>query len=648
MNLIVGAVVHGGGSFVRKDKGQIIHKSISARLGNDICGVRPYVLSIVANIMMHVGLFMLSDHSVYSLVRLFISFVFFIYPYYFVADVFWSMCPDVSAILTGEVKINRRHYTNTIRTDIPIEQLLPVTVSIPVFMEENAVIFETIRQSVKAIDYYCNSSGKGANIVVSDDGLAQLLGGYVTQAHVKELLSRIGTCPEKLSEKERKAADRIRYYRENGIAFAARPAQNRAGLFKKASNLNYTLRLGNRPFYDAPSDALFAAGGAFEYGYAEGDIRTHEIILLLDKDSGVHKRIIEAVVPEFIADARLAYAQCATNAANLSENYFSRAVGYWINNLFHNIWPCKALQGFFVPLVGHNVFLRKSLLEESGLWSEDRVSEDYDKAIGFYNMGCYGKYIHFAGLEFTEYVSRSHAEEAGKQLRYSYGLLEMLLQGTIRIGRTRRCDMFYMILYFCSILNAAMLLPSALLECHFGNIHLLWAGFIFCHICFILLPCIRSFSMRRRLPKEQLGNLRYTGIMALSFLGHTYSMLAGVCKYFVDRIRPNPKPFPASNVDAIGNRYVDGMKILRQYLRKNKGFFLVTALCIERGIFMVTCTDTELPTLLTYGYIFFIFILVPILLTPQLYIQPARSFKNIYARIRHQKRKHNANRCDVE
>jgi hypothetical protein len=127
-------------------------------------------------------------------------------------------------------------------------------------------------------------------------------------------------------------------------------------------------------------------GGIFEGGYAEGNIITNDIILLLDKDSGVKERIMEAVIPEFAADEKLAYVQCATSAVNLYDNYYSYAIGHQINNLFHNIWPCKALQGFFLPLVGHNVFLRKSLLEKSGLWAENRVSEDFDKAIHFYSI----------------------------------------------------------------------------------------------------------------------------------------------------------------------------------------------------------------------------------------------------------------------
>ena len=158
--------------------------------------------------------------------------------------------------------------------------------------------------------------------------------------------------------------------------------------------------------------------------------------------------------------------------------------------------------GFFVPLVGHNVFLRKSILEKSGLWAEDRVSEDYDKAINLYSLGYHGKYAQLHGLEFTEYASRTFTEETCKQRRYAYGLLEMMFDGTVVPGKTRACDILYMTLYFFSAVNQVLLLPTALIESYFGNVYLLWAGFLFCTACFVIFPLLRSLVMQRLLPKE--------------------------------------------------------------------------------------------------------------------------------------------------
>jgi cellulose synthase/poly-beta-1,6-N-acetylglucosamine synthase-like glycosyltransferase len=608
------------------------------KLGNQVCGVWPYVVSVIANAILQVVLYVTWGYVYYGIPRMIISFIFFIYPFYFITDVLWSMRPTVAAILAGERRINRKHYMNVARTDVPVGRYPTVTASIPVYLEQNAVIFQTVRDALRATERYRNDYRKPANVVISDDGIAQLLHGAWTPARADALIARLAAAPQTLTVAEYQVAERLWFYRKHGIGFVARPVAGRVGRFKKASNLNYTMRVGDRLAAGAALSGLIGPGADFEGGYAEGDVITHDVILLLDKDSGVAEEIIGSVVPEFVADDKLAYVQCATRAANLTENFFTKAVGYLTNNLFHNIWPCKALQGYFVPLVGHNVFLNKAILQGTGSWSQDRVSEDYDKAIRFYNAGYHGKYAQLAGLEFTEYVSRTFAEETGKQLRYSYGLLEMLLRGTIQLGlrrhapeRTRACDLFYMILYFCSIVNASMLLPWAVFESLFGNMDLLWAGFVFCNACFILLPYVRSQIMRYRIPAELQGNLGHTTVLALSYLGHAYSMLAGIIKFFVHRVLRINRPFAASNVDRIEHRFVDGVKVLGDYFRKNKGFLVAAVVCVATGIYALVGKNLELPTLLTFGYVFFVYLLVPVLLTPQVYVQPVRTLRAMMA-----------------
>lgn len=354
-------------------------------------------------------------------------------------------------------------------------------------------------------------------------------------------------------------------------------------------------------------------------GYAEGNIAIHEIILLLDKDSGVPEKIIEAILPEFATDKKLAYVQCAAHAENLNENYYTQATGRQVNNLFHNIWPCKALQGFFVPLVGHNAFLRKSVLEKSGLWPENRVSEDYDKAICFYGMGYHGKYAQLKGLEFTECASRSFVEETGKQRRYAYGLFEMIFDGTIAPGKARSCDAFYMLLYFCSVINEMLLLPSVLIESYFGNTHLIWVGFIFCVFCFVVVPTIRSIIMRRLLPRELSDNFISTLIMSVSFVGHSFSFLAGGFRFILNKFKKTSSPFPSTNVDALDYSFRGGIKIISTYIQKNLILILVFFLCLDRGIFMTTVKGMEPMTVFSYGYIMFCTVLVPVILTPQLF-----------------------------
>ncbi|MBR0092237.1 MAG: protein kinase [Lachnospiraceae bacterium] len=604
----------------RKDK----KRTIPEAMGNRLCGVWPYIFVVVMDAAVHATiLFAIYGVTPRNFLRLFFSFLFFIYPLYYCVDELWSIRPSVSAALSGEIPINRKHYMNTVRKEVVRDTLLPVTVSIPVYTESNEVIFKTIQDSLAAAKRYRDFSGKAANVVVSDDGLAPLCGGFLTAEKADDLFHAMKHGASGLTETERKAAERIVFYRKHDVPYVVRPAANRPGLFKKASNLNYTLRLCKALESGATAEELTGGQGDFAGGFLEGDITTHEVILLLDKDSGVKEGIIEAILPEFAADGKLAYVQCATRAENTDENIYTYATGRHINNLFHNIWPCKALQGFFVPLVGHNVFLRRSHLEESGLWAEDRVSEDYDKALSFYRIGCHGKYAQIRGLEFTECASRTFTEETEKQRRYAYGMYEMLFDGTVfsdRIRGNRGCDIFYMLLYFCSILNQTLLLPTVLYECYLGNIHLLWAGFLVCMMCFISLPLIRGVVMKGRLPNEYTAGVWHTIVIAVSFVGHSFSVLSASFRYITNKFRENATPFPSSNVTDLQYRFRDGIRLATQYVKKNPLFVVIAFLCLDRGVFLVTQKGLAPVTVITYGYILFCTVLIPIFFTPVLYV----------------------------
>ncbi len=593
-------------------------RNIPERIGNDICGVSPYAAALFADVAIHICFFFFSDLNFERVLRLSFSFLFFIYPLCYVADIFWSMRPSVRGILSGEIRINRKYYMNTGRREVERSALFPVTISIPVYTEENEVIFETLRKALSALECYRKYSGISGNVLVSDDGLAPMLGGTCSEEKISDLMRRVAEESSLLTAGERKSADRIRFYRAHGIPFVARPKDGRAGLFKKSSNLNYTLRLGNAVRSGRTLAELTGAGGAFRGGYAEGDVVTREIVLLLDKDSGMREGIIEAVLPEFSAEEKLAYVQCATVAENPEESWYTRATGYQIEHLFHVVWPCKALQGFFVPLIGHNVFLRKSILEKSGLWSENKVSEDYDLAIRLYAMGFHGKYAQLPGLDFTEYASRTFVEETEKQRRYAYGLFEMIFDGTLS-GETRRCDFFYMLIYFCSALNEILLLPTVLLEAYFGNIHYLWAGFLAFHLCFLLLPLIRAFL--RHLQGEREASRRFFPIVLLasSFVGHSYAFLSGALRYLGNKVRPNERPFPSTGVDRLGYRWRDGLKMAGNYLKKNPGFLPIALLCLDRGVFLLTRKGVGGMTVFAYCYILFCAAFSPFLLMPPLW-----------------------------
>ena len=583
-----------------------------------VCGVRPHAIALLINAAIHVTIFVIYGVQMHQLWRFVLSFFFFIYPCSYVVDIFWSVRPAVRRVLTGEVLINRKHFMNAPRREVKASDLLPVTVSIPVYLEENAVIFETVERGLRAIRSYQSYGAGEANVLISEDGLSPLLGGSCSREAVERLMQSYEKNPENLSPKEKKAAERIRFYREKGVGFVARPAKGRAGLFKKASNLNYTLRFGDSLKKDAELGREESEDSLTAQGYAEGDYRTHEIILLLDKDSGVREGIIEAIVPEFATDGKLAYVQCATDAVNLRENYYSRVSGHLTNDLFHYIWPCKALQGFFVPLVGHNVFLRKSILEKCGRWSENKVSEDYDLAIRLYGMGYHGKYAKIPGLEFTEYTSTNFEEETGKQRRYAYGLMEMVFDGTLH-GHVRPCDRFFMFLYFLSMVNQIMLLPTVFIECYFGNIHLLWAGFLLCDAIFILPPVIRSLIMGRKIPKEHRSNILITLEMAASFISHSLSVFLGAVGWVVNKFKRKKKAFPSTRVGVNERGLIAGLRLIFGYIRGTWIFIPVALLCADRTVYVLTRHGIRPASRIAYCFIFFSMVLTPVLFTPPLY-----------------------------
>ncbi len=595
------------------------NKYIPESLGNLVCGVFPHAFSLLLNAAIHLTIFFVYGLPLQQLWRFVLSFFFFIYPFSYVTDILWSMRPSVRGILSGEILINRLHYMNTARREIGSDQLLPVTVSIPVYLEENDVIFETVRQSLAAVAAYREYSEREANVLVSEDGLAPLMGGTCGKDDVDRLVAAFRKAPEQLSENEKKAAQRILFYRDHGVAFIARPARGRAGLFKKASNLNYTMRYGDLAARGLGFADEEGGNGLLAQGYAEGDCRTHEIILLLDKDSGVKEGILEAVAPEFAFDDKLVYVQCATNAVNLRENYYSRATGYQTNELFHYTWPCRALQGFFVPLAGHSVFLRKSILEKCGRWSENKVSEDFDMAIRLYGMGYHGKYAKIPGLEFTEYTSTSFEEETGKQRRYAYGLFEMMFDGTVRVGRSRPCDVFYMVLYFFSLINQVLLLPTVFFECYFGNIHLLWAGFLLCDACFILLPWLRGLSMIGKVPGEQRPGLFFTLEGAISFVAHSLSALSGAITWCLNKFKRKKKSFPSTKVGENDRGLVAGLRLILGYVRGTWLYVPVCALSVDRCMYVVSRRGIGIESRVAYCFVFFSMVLAPILFASPLF-----------------------------
>ena len=141
-------------------------RQIPEALGNRANGVWLYIAVLAVNAVAHIILFFSYGMTVQSLFRLFFSFMFFIYPLCYLADVLWSLHPSIRKILSGEIAINRKYYMNSVQKEIARDALLPVTISIPVYKESNDIIFETFRKSLEAVRRYREFSGASANVVV--------------------------------------------------------------------------------------------------------------------------------------------------------------------------------------------------------------------------------------------------------------------------------------------------------------------------------------------------------------------------------------------------------------------------------------------------------------------------------------------------
>ncbi len=577
------------------------------RLGNKKNGLFLYLFLIILNLFVHLFiLFNENELKGITILHFFLSLLAFTYLACFIADFIWSIKPSVVKLFNGKKKINALYYMNTYQLLHKGEKLPSVTISIPLYKENNDVIFNTIKDSIKAKESYIKKYKTYCNIVVSDDGIASLLNQRVDQEKIEELID-IYNHDGNLTAQEIQVIERIIFYRKNNIGFVIRPKDNRNGLFKKASNLNFTLNISKLV---KNNEAI-----NFEY-YMEGDIETQDIILLLDKDSGVPQNIIETVIPEFVNDKKLAYVQCATSIKNINDNFYTKIVGRQTNDLFQNIWPSQALRGFFVPLVGHNVFIRQAALEDINNWDENKVSEDFDAAIRLNALGYHGKYYQVEGMEFTEYCSRLFTEESSKQYRYIYGIFEMMFDGTIKLGKTRWYDVFYMILYFLSKLCIISTIPYTIFILLFYssyNVGIICCGFAFCQIIFILLPFIRKIILYKYIKHDYLFSFKESILLAISFIGHSVASMNGFILYLTNKFRKRKKTFSATSVEKINYSINDSFNAIYQFILQNKSFLIVVLLSIICIVNLFLRSNLFIFFKFVYIYILVFIIISPII-----------------------------------
>ena len=195
----------------------------------------------------------------------------------------------------------------------------------PVYKEGlDAVIKPTVRSLKAAISTY-EMQGGTANIFVNDDGM-QLL-------------------PEEAAQVRRD------FYDEHNIGWVARPRHNpspvgeeraflRRGKFKKASNMNYALRVSNRiekklaavrrtELWNQEDERRAYSATLAEVleedegrTWAEGNIRVGDYILLIDSDTRVPADCLLDAVSEMEQSPNVALIQYTSGVMQVTDSYF--------------------------------------------------------------------------------------------------------------------------------------------------------------------------------------------------------------------------------------------------------------------------------------------------------------------------------------
>jgi len=118
---------------------------------------------------------------------------------------------------------------------------------------------------------------------------------------------------------------------------------------------------------------------------------TGEIIALYDADTIVETDILEKIVPYF-KDPNVVVVQGELKTLNPDENVITRLAV--INDFIVNVQQLgRDKLNLFVPLLGTNQYIRKSVLEQIGYWDSDALSEDTEISLQLARRGYKVKYV---------------------------------------------------------------------------------------------------------------------------------------------------------------------------------------------------------------------------------------------------------------
>jgi hypothetical protein len=306
----------------------------------------------------------------------------------------------------------------------PVPSVLPkILIQMPVYKEN---FEETIKPSLDNIHeciLYYRARGGEVDMFINDDGL------------------------QLISEEERQ--ERIAFYNEYNIAYAARPSPKlleRRGLFKKASNMNFCLNFAREvdkveedfPELDKKAAIEHAMSSRPYPILAGGPVGMDGVknILLVDSDTRVPVACLYDTVGEFVICPNLGFCQHNIGVLRVQDNYWEDFLANFTDLLYSVYIALGTSCGEPPPLVGHNATLNWVAMKEASwfdedvkyrcFWSEKHVSEDFDMSLRLQSAGYVGRYITYTGNEFKEGVSISVFDEMIKLKKYAYGTSEML------------------------------------------------------------------------------------------------------------------------------------------------------------------------------------------------------------------------------
>jgi cellulose synthase/poly-beta-1,6-N-acetylglucosamine synthase-like glycosyltransferase len=142
-------------------------------------------------------------------------------------------------------------------------------------------------------------------------------------------------------------------------------------------------------------------------------LRIGEIILIVDSDTIVPEDCFRDAAREMAESPEVAIIQHESDVMQVDWQYFENGIAHFTRRINQCIsFACA--NGEVAAFVGHNAFLRWSALQDAAfldgngerkIWSEDKVSEDFDMALRLQLAGYIVRWASYAGGGFKEGVS---------------------------------------------------------------------------------------------------------------------------------------------------------------------------------------------------------------------------------------------------